>query len=301
VPDLFLYIDSGVLGYLPRQIEKLNCPTAAYLIDVHLSSKLRQPIAALFDYVFVAQRDYAPAYQIGKRQHVEWLPLACDPELYSANSLPRIYDVGFVGHVGTTGRRAELLRALETRFRINDYRRPYTREEMAQVYSQSKIVVNCSVVDDVNMRVFEAMAAGALLITNRIGNGLLDLFHAGKHLITFENQAELVAHVAYYLEHPHERYSIADAGKTQVLTSHTYQHRADKIVQTIFADAPGARAPLRDAPPDRLLVHYAKIYSMLRLLDPCFEMLGTARRLGRSRLPVWVQLMAAWLRRIKYG
>ncbi len=300
-PDLFLYIDSGAVGYLPRHIEKLACPTAAYLIDVHLGPKLRQPIAALFDYVFVAQRDYIPSYQVGSRQHVEWLPLACDPDLYPVDPMPRIYDVGFVGNVGAAGRRAELLRLLETRFHLNDHRRQYTREEMAQVYSQSKIVVNCSILDDLNMRVFESLAAGALLVTNRTGNGLFDLFQEGKHLVTFTTQAELLDIVAYYLEHTNECQAIANAGKAQVLGFHTYLHRAEKIVQTIFRDVPGARAPLRDASPDQIVAHYAKIYSMLRLLDPSSEMLGAALQQGQSRLPAIGHFVVAILRRIKHG
>jgi len=39
-------------------------------------------------------------------------------------------------------------------------------EQMAETYSASKIVFNCSLKKDVNMRVFEALASGSLLLTN---------------------------------------------------------------------------------------------------------------------------------------
>jgi spore maturation protein CgeB len=51
---------------------------------------------------------------------------------------------------------------------MNEWWRLYTYEEMVKVYQRSKIVVNVGRDDypqDANLRVFEAMAAGALLIT----------------------------------------------------------------------------------------------------------------------------------------
>ncbi|MHB1319673.1 MAG: CgeB family protein, partial [Anaerolineae bacterium] len=157
-PDLFLYIDSGHRPYLPYHVERLACPTAAYLIDVHLGPRLRRPLAALFDYVFLAQKDCLEQYRFSVEQTIEWLPLACDPALYPETSGPRVFDVGFVGNPGDRrSRRAEHLRALESRFALNDYRRPYSRDEMARAYMLSKIVYNCSVGAEVNMRVFESL------------------------------------------------------------------------------------------------------------------------------------------------
>ncbi len=52
---------------------------------------------------------------------------------------------------------------------MNDINRHYTPEEMSVVYKQSKIIFNLSQDDylqDANLRCFEAMAAGALLITH---------------------------------------------------------------------------------------------------------------------------------------
>jgi Glycosyl transferases group 1 len=283
-PDLFLYIDSGHSAYLPRNIEKLNCPTAAYLIDVHLGSQLRQSIAPLFDYVFIAQRDYLPAYQIASSQHVEWLPLACDPAVHKPLGLPRIYDVGFVGHVGAHDQRGQLLDVLAAHHTLNDYRRGYSREEMAVVYNQSKIAFNHAIRDDVNMRVFEAMACGALLVANRIGNGLLDLFQEGKHLVTYQTQDELVERVAYYLAHDDERQAIARTGQAEVLAHHSYRQRAEKILSVVFRQAPGARAPLRGAAEKHLLAQYAELYSKFRLLDASFDLLHLAFSEKQARM-----------------
>jgi glycosyltransferase involved in cell wall biosynthesis len=301
-PDLFLYIDSGSRSYLPRNIEKLPCPTAAYMIDVHLGNKLRRPIAALFDYVFVAQRDLLENYRIGEKQHVSWLPLACDHEIHADQNLPRTFDIGFVGSLGKkSNRRQEYLEILEKRYRLNDFRVAYSRKEISKIYSQSKIVFNCPISGDVNMRVFEAMASGALLITEQTGNGLLEMFQEGKHLVTYKSQADLLEKIAYYLEHDLERQKIAQAGKAEVLAKHTYAYRAKQILRAVFEDAPGAQAPLRKSPEGKLIAHYANIYSMLRLLDPSFDLLKVAFARKQSRLAASRQFLATTLRRIKYG
>ena len=300
-PDLFLYVDSGHCAYLPRSIEKLNYPTAAYLIDVHLGPRLYHPLAALFDYIFVAQRDYLADYQLAPTQRVEWLPLACDPGVHKPLGLPRLFDVGFVGHASARDQRGQLLGALAERFALNDYQRQYSREEMVIVYNQSKIVFNHAIRDDVNMRVFEAMACGALLVTNRIGNGLLDLFQEGKHLVIYKTQDELVERVAYYLAHDDERQAIARAGQAEVLAHHSYQQRAEKILSVVFQQAPGARAPLRGAAEKQLVAQYAELYSKFRLLDASFDLLHLAFSEKQARLTALMQFVAAVLRRVKYG
>ena len=66
-------------------------------------------------------------------------------------------------------------------------------EEMAQTYSASRIVFNRSIRNDVNMRVFEAVACGSLLVTNDLAeNGQAELFADGVHLVTYRDADELL-------------------------------------------------------------------------------------------------------------
>src|SRR6266513_4792007 len=57
-PDLYLYVDSGATWYFPRGLTDLDCPTACYLIDVHVQPKERLKQARFFDYAFTARRDF---------------------------------------------------------------------------------------------------------------------------------------------------------------------------------------------------------------------------------------------------
>lgn len=301
-PDLFLYVDSGHLSYLPRNLHKLPCPTAAYLIDVHLGPGLRVPLADCFDYVFIAQRDFLPDYRRHSQQVVEWLPLACELPA-PRKPVPRSIDVGFVGNVSREfdDPRAQMIKMLDAQFTMNDYRQLYLPHEMLQLYQQSKTVFNHAIRNDVNMRVFEAMGGGALLVTNRIGNGLLDLFEEDKHLVVYDSPHELIEKVTYFLEHEAERLSIAAAGEAEISAKHTYSHRANQILETVFDLKPGARGPLRSASPAQVGRVYIHLYSMLRLLDATMTQWTDLKKLKAHRVFALSQLTKALLRRVYHG
>jgi len=116
------------------------------------------------------------------------------------------------------------------------------RTEMARTFSASRIVFNDAVKRDLNMRVFEALASGALLLTDRApGSGLDEMFVDREHLVLYDD-TDVEALAAYYLEHEDERLDIAARGRAEVLRWHTYDHRARALVDAVFepAAAPSA-------------------------------------------------------------
>ena len=83
-------------------------------------------------------------------------------------------------------------------------------EEMAQTYSASRTVFNRSIRNDVNMRVFEALACGSLLLTNDLrDNGEAELFQDDVHLATYTCPEELLDKARFYLRHGRARERIA--------------------------------------------------------------------------------------------
>ena len=101
-------------------------------------------------------------------------------------------------------------------------------EEMARTYSASRLVFNRSVRNDVNMRVFEAVACGSLLMTNDLAdNGQAELFRDGVHLATYRDADELLDKVRFYLAREESRERIAAAGRAEALAKHTYRHRME--------------------------------------------------------------------------
>ena len=71
---------------------------------------------------------------------------------------------------------------------------------MAEIYSQSWIVFNKSIKNDINMRVFESTASESLLFTDKIiNNGWSDLFK-DKPFVIYENKNELINQLKFHLD-----------------------------------------------------------------------------------------------------
>src|SRR5205823_881666 len=131
----------------------------------------------------------------------------------------KVYDVGFVGSLelpATRSERIDVLGRLERKYRLNDYRQPVFGDDMMRVYNMSRIVVNIPWANGLNMRTFEAMASGALLLT-KTAAGQPELFTDGMHLVTYRDSSDLIDKIDYYLQHDKERQDIACAGRTEVL------------------------------------------------------------------------------------
>ncbi len=247
--DLYLRVDDGIEHPLPAGLR----PRAWWAIDTHLDFGRCLSTALGSDLVFAAQRDGAGRLRREGAASATWLPLACDPGVHRRHDLPKATDLCFVGNV-FPGEREGLLRLLRRHFPDMLVARLYF-EEMARAYSASRLVFNRSIRDDLNMRVFEALACGSLLLTNalgdgRDGNGQDELFRDGTHLATYASADELLDKARFYLARDAARERIAAAGREEVLARHTYRHRMEAILaaaarlpRALPAGPPAAPAP----------------------------------------------------------
>ena len=227
--DLYLNVDDGLRYRLPAELR----PCVWWAIDTHMDFAWYAEKARDFDYVFAAQLDGSSKLKDLGLPAI-WLPLACDPAIHGQRDVRKRFDVAFVGHVAD-GPRAELLHAIEQNF-PNTVIGQCHFEDMAETYSASRIVFNRSVRNDVNMRVFEGLASGALLVTNDLAeNGQNELFLNETHLVTYRERDELVDKIEFYLRHDGLRKRIAAAGQNAVISNHTYLHRMTAILDTILA------------------------------------------------------------------
>lgn len=231
-PDMFLWIES-VYGYFPKGVSKVPFPTACYMIDSHLSLGWHIEWATQFDIVFTAQREYVSNFKNAGCKNVIWLPLACDPSIHKKYEVDKEYDICFVGSITQEHkRRKRLLDTLSKRFNVRIERS--FLEEMSIAFSKAKIVFNEAVRNDLNMRVFEALAAGSMLFTDEAkGSGLTEIFRDREHLAVY-NEQNLIALADYYLNHDEEREEIARAGREEVLQKHSYDHRVELLIDHVF-------------------------------------------------------------------
>ena len=229
--DLYLFIDDGFRYFLPDNLS----PSAWWVIDTHLNYDENLRSAGQFDYLFTAQRDAAIKFKQDGMKNAQWLPLACDPERHKKVATDKKFDVVFVGNF--VGKEREgCLKAIRKYFPNHFIGQKYF-DEMAETFSEGRTVFNQSISNDINMRVFEALSTGSLLITNAIDdNGLDALFEDRKHLVMYKDEADLIARINEYLELEEEREAIADAGRNHVHKYHTYQHRMGAVLQSAFAN-----------------------------------------------------------------
>jgi predicted O-methyltransferase YrrM/SAM-dependent methyltransferase len=210
----------------------VSLPKAFWAIDTHqfLSQQLAK--AKHFDLVYSAQKAAVPAF--GDR--ARWLPAGAS--LHETDFLrDRTIDVGFIGSLSASHtKRARIMRVLKQHFPQFEIHQHVFLEDKAELASRMKIVVNVSLNNDVNFRVFETMACGAMLITDKIvDNGLEDLFEDGKHLVTFETEEDLISKIRYFLSHDEERARIARCG--QELVDRKYRHV--RLLETVVNDLKG--------------------------------------------------------------
>ena len=247
-------------------ISALACPTALIIGDYWPGDTGRIRTARLFDHVFVTDGKGMRDFRAGGCKSVHFLPFAADLRFHRDFQMERIYDIGFVGftHQGVQSERAAALAELAKRYKMNDYTKPAFDEEVGRIYSQSKIVVNFPNRGGFNMRVFETMAAGALLITEDVGNGQDEFFEDRKHFVLYRDKAEIPKLVDYYLANDAERLAISREGQREVLAKHTYRHRMETML-TVLSEAGPQRNRATDK--DEISKVYGMVFGRYRMLD----------------------------------
>ncbi|MDJ0633115.1 MAG: glycosyltransferase [Xenococcaceae cyanobacterium MO_188.B29] len=112
---------------------------------------------------------------------------------------------------------------------------PYA--EIPDIYASTKIVIDdanhvTKPWGSVNSRVFDALASGALVITNGV-EGATEVFDG--ILPSYKTPEELHSLLNFYLSNDNERISITSQLREKVLEKHTYTHRACQL-QSILSD-----------------------------------------------------------------
>ena len=230
--DLYVRIDHG--DYHEDVPPPLR-PRIFYAIDTHLpkSWKKIRRLARGYDLVCCAQRAAANALPNGA-----WVPFGCDPAVHRGVTGLLHWEVAFVGTEGGVPRKfyLQLLRERYPRSFIGHA--PHT--QLGRIYSQAKIGFNYSIREDLNMRIFEILSAGTLLVTNRLQHddlGELGL-HDRQHYVSYGTPTELFEVIDYYVQHEQERQAIAMRGMTAVQQHHTYPHRLQQLL-TLAAERIG--------------------------------------------------------------
>jgi glycosyltransferase involved in cell wall biosynthesis len=256
----------------PIGLERCEVPTVCFHPDTYAFTERRIRWSAPFDHVAVFHPGYVERFARKGHPGAFLLPHAVRREFFGGPEPERSFELGWVGQ--TSGpfyqTRARWLPALAKEFRTNDWSRDYTVREVADTYRRSKIVVNIGRDDfpqDANLRVFEGLASGALLLTS-LPTELAELgFTEGRHFVGYRNPADLPRLVRSYLEDEAARSRIALAARERVLEEHTYDQRASQILARLRAAGGAQQAPARRWPESRARLAALDFYAGHGLTD----------------------------------
>jgi len=180
---------------------------------------------------------------------VHYLPLAVNPEVFTDTTPPGVTRPAPVSFIGlATPERVRWLEPLvaeglrvhgpgseqwekNEKIRAVYHGAQNDRREVNRYYNDSYMSINITQThgsDSLNMRIFEALATGCLLLTDD-KPVLGQTFALGDELVVHHGD-DLLQLVRYYREHPEKGNEIARCGQIAVREAHTYHHRVKEIM-----------------------------------------------------------------------
>jgi len=270
-PSWIFHFESG-LPLLPQGLERSEIPTVCFHADTYAFTRNRIRWSYLFDHVVVFHPGYDSLFARAGHPGAFLLPHAVRREFFDGPELPREFELGWVGQISDHiyRHRAEWLPRLAAKFRTNDLSRHYSLEEVADVYRRSRIVVNIGRDDypqDANLRVFEVLASGALLLTS-LPSELMELgFQEGVHFIGYRYENEIIALVRQFLDDEPARARIAAAARAKTLAEHTYDSRAAELLAHLDQAGSKKLAPARSWPESRARLMALDFFASHAILD----------------------------------
>ena len=290
---------------LPEGMANSKYPTACFQIDTYSGTERRIKWSMLYDYAFVFHPKYDRLFEESGHPRAICLAHAVEASLFEPRGSNDIYDIGWVGNLqGSLYRtRRQIITGLRGRFQMNDTTRKYTANEMADIYKKSRIAINVGREDflpDANLRCFEVMAGGALLMTMR-PTELSDLgFIEGIHYESFETESELHDKVRYFLANETERCAKAEAARDQVMKHHTYDARAEEILNIVCKDEGKHFAPCRHWNQIEVHATYLHFFAKNLMIDAAVTQLNAIRRVSSKKaLTMFPLVVKAFVRSLQ--
>jgi len=150
-----------------------------------------------------------------------------DEELHKRITADKDIDILFVGSI--LDRREKILKKLSAHYNVEIYK-AYGKE-MSELFNRAKIVLNIHAEEflDTETRMYEALGCGAFIISEKLSSE--NPFIPNKHYIEVETFDDMKNKIDYYLNNPLECDKIAQAGYLEAINNHTYQHRAQELIE----------------------------------------------------------------------
>jgi spore maturation protein CgeB len=236
-PDI-IFVSWPEWHALPKNLFFENTPIVALISDWNLAFLKIKNHLHLYDCVFMDKNGTDLFNDLGYK-NVHYLPLySYDPQLHFPDeSVFRDIDISLVGNISheVQVERIEWLKrlvmlkkeGLNVQIISNVYGKEYTK-----ILQRSKMVFNRGIRSEMNLRAYEAPAAGALLLMEEKN------VEISEHLTRFNqyipyNETNFFDLVKYYSEHNSERDEISKQAYLSIINTDSYTHHFTKIIMEI--------------------------------------------------------------------
>jgi hypothetical protein len=231
--DYYLRVGDDDYEEVPSHLH----PIGWWVNDTHLKKcyKKIKRMAKNYDFIFCAQKEGARKLSLETGRKTYWIPWAAEKissDFEFVSEKDKVWDIVFVGTTGKYSLRKVALETIKSGY-PNSFVGRADYWSLRDYYSKARIVVNYSINNDINPRIFEAMSAGALVIARKIiNNGIEEIFEENKHLVIFEDIIkEMKGKIDYYLKNSGERERVARSGFEYVNAKHTYCQRIRRMME----------------------------------------------------------------------
>ena len=216
---------------IPVGLERCPVPSIAVMSDYNLTMPHLRRVWPFFDLVLCDRPSLTVMGRLPFARVEPWCQFSFRPDVHREYGEERDIDLCFVGNLHPIVQRErfpwlERLARLEERYHVVvtscEQGEPYGR-----LLARSKIVFNRSVRGEINLRAFEATAAGALLMQERENLEIRDFFVEDREVVLYSPD-DLETKIVELLRDDERRTRIAHAGQRRV-----QEHRLPRLFDTL--------------------------------------------------------------------
>ena len=229
-PDLIIQQERLAPRLILVGLEQLACPKIFWSVDSQLNLHWQVHYLSLFDGVLTPHLSLFDALPPGfTLPPMLRLPFPA-PDLPYKTYSERSTQVAFVGRF-TRHRplRTAMSKILRTNF-DSKIIEEISHADMLQLYCDSKVIPNESLAYEVNLRLLEGAAAGALVLSQDVGEDQDSLLEPGKETLIWHDGLELLDLARYYLKHEAKAAKIGQAAYARAQSEHLIRHRAKAVL-----------------------------------------------------------------------
>jgi len=193
-PSLLVVREDCMGRNSPRNLASLGCPAVLIVGDTQhqpgaIGRLLRYALSEPFQRIIIGNnRQHAHFFAEAGLRELYWLPALNVRALTGPTPPAPRYPMSFAGGLGERHlrRRALCLRLIAEGLPLTLARGPAAK--LRKIHAESRISLNCSLNGDINMRCFEILESGSLLLTDRLSpqSGLDLMLSEGEHYVAYD-------------------------------------------------------------------------------------------------------------------